>query len=108
MLKEIWGVDDERKFDEERALYYEHYAGLAAVESSAATASGDLHLAHFKLRASGNYLRLGYRHNSRAGSALARSALDDARRALERAASEYAAAVGEIPRTVEYFMWSRL
>ena len=100
--------DEERKYNEERALYYEHYAGLAAVESSAATASGDLHLAHHKLRASGNYLRLGYRHNSRAGSALASSALDDVRRALERAASEYADAAGEIPRTVEYFMWSRL
>ena len=100
--------DAERKFDEERALYYEHYAGLAAVESSTSTAAGDLHLAYHKLRASGNYLRLGYRHNSRAGSALARSALDDARRALERAASEYADAAGETPRTVEYFMWSRL
>jgi len=99
--------DAERKFDEERALYYEHYAGLAAAESTTATAAGDLHLAHFKLRASGNYLRLGYRHNSRAGSLLARSALDDARRALERAASEYAAAAGETPRTVEYFMGSR-
>ena len=82
--------DAERKFDEERALYYECYAGLAAVESSAATAAGDLHLAYYKLRAAGNYLRLGHRHNRRAGSSLARSALDDARRALERAASEYA------------------